>query len=175
MPPTQTNVSVSAGAIVINMHNGIPRMLLMVQNNKRYGRPENEIVWDIGPKGRIEKGERVINTIRRETKEEVGISPVIDHNFRIASRFKFEAVDSATNKKYLVRRKVIYVIAYASDDMVKDIRLSPEHLRYKLVPVRQALEQKSLKRGQKKVIREVLKYLKKNSASIQSKISTRLP
>lgn len=171
---TQEEVSVSAGAIIISFREGIPRILLLMQNNKRYGRISNSrIVWDIGPKGRIEKEERIYQTMSREIREEIGVNPILDKRFRAIARFSFEKKDSFTKQPYRIRRKVIYTMAYLPEEHENKIKLSDEHVGYRLLPIPEALRQKGLKTGQKQIIRQAASYLKKHKH--QPTTTTSLP
>ena len=77
--------------------------------------------WDF-PKGNIEKGESDLETVRREVKEETGIS-----NIRILEGFKKIIEYNYRREVSLVHKKVVY---YLAESHTMDVRISFEHRAY---------------------------------------------
>jgi 8-oxo-dGTP pyrophosphatase MutT (NUDIX family) len=98
----------SAGAVVF-FEDGGPRDYLLLQNAGR---------WDF-PKGNMEKGETVLQTVLREVREETalaelvmvpGFRHVIEYYYRRGGR--------------LIHKRVVYLLART---YVKDVTISQEH------------------------------------------------
>lgn len=102
----------SAGAVVFNKKNGKTNFLLLHYPTGH---------WDF-PKGKIEKGETIIETVNREVSEETGI-----HNLEIIPNFKKNIVYYYHRNAGMVHKKVIYLLAHT---LTTNITLSHEHQNY---------------------------------------------
>lgn len=102
-------LSKSVGAVVLNSRN---QVLLVFQRKNRY--------WEF-PKGKVESGERELDTLKREMYEETGIKRYKLHkNFRRSMNyfFRFEGKP--------IRRKVVYYLIKTADR----VNISDEHTEY---------------------------------------------
>ena len=140
---------VSAGAVVFRKEkNQIYYLLLHYQSGH----------WDF-PKGHIEEGESIKETIRREVKEETGID-----DLKILSGFKEEikyffrkSYDKETKKAPLVFKVVIF---YLAETQTKEIKISFEHIGYKWLPYKEALSQLTFKNA-KEILKKANEFIVK--------------
>lgn len=116
--------------------------------------------WDF-PKGHVEIGEKELDTLRREVKEETGL---ID--LKIAKRFRrsifYSYKPRGTEKKEkesvkIVIKKVVYYLGKTSGN---EIFLSNEHLGYKWIESTQALDKITHDQG-KQIFLKANDFLKK--------------
>jgi len=99
--------------------------------------------WDL-PKGHIEKGEKQIETVRREVEEETGLKDIeFLEGFKkwIKYFFKFKGVNILK-----------FVTFYLVKTKTKDIKISREHLDYKWLLYEEAIEKLTFKNA-----KEILK------------------
>lgn len=130
----------SAGAIIFRKEGGkIFYFLLHYQSGH----------WDF-PKGNIEKGEKLEDTVKREVKEETGIDDI-----------KFVPGFKETIKYfYRLKGKVIFktVVFYLVETKTKEVKISWEHIGYKWLPYDQALKQITFKNA-KEIIKRANDFL----------------
>ena len=107
--------------------------------------------WDF-PKGNKERGENYIETIRREIKEETGIS---DLNF--IDGFVKEISYKYLRHNQLISKKVVYFLARTNS---KDVVLSSEHTDFVWDHYESALKRLTYKKS-KEILTEGYKFLKK--------------
>jgi len=112
----------SAGAIVY-LAEGRKRLYLILHYEEGH--------WDF-PKGKMEKGESEEETIRREVREETGITDIDFKDFREGINYSFRR-DGET-----VYKEVIFRLARTKE---KEVKLSFEHTAYKWLPYKDALRQ----------------------------------
>lgn len=134
----------SAGAIVFNENNGNPNFLLL---NYPTGH------WDF-PKGKIEKGELILETVKREILEETGID-----NLEIIPNFKKKIVYYYRRNAGMIHKQVIYVLARTS---TMNITISNEHLDYVWLDLEEALNKVTFKNS-KITLEEASKFLSEPS------------
>ena len=138
----------SAGAVVFYQGPKGPEFLLL-----RYER--NKRVWWDYPKGKIEKGEKNIETMRREVKEETGLEKI-----KVIEGFK-------TWIKWFFRQegKTIFKIVdfYLVESPTKNIKLSREHTGYLWLPYEAALKRLTHKNA-KMILEKARKFLRKQRA-----------
>ena len=103
-------------------------------------------------KGHIEKGEKEVDTVIRETQEETGIN---DLKFVFGFREKIEYDYYMNNKKH---HKTVYY--YLAETKQKDIKLSFEHKDFAWLPFEQAVKKVTYD-NDREVLIKAHKYLKK--------------
>ncbi len=108
------------------------------------------------PKGTIEKGENKKQTIKREIKEETGIS-------------KFEFIDNFEEKiEYIFRQdnEILHknVTFFLVETKEKDVKLSHEHTDFKWLLFKDAFEQLSYK-NTKEILKKADEFISKNLVS----------
>jgi len=136
----------SAGAVIFRKEAGkIFYLLLHYQSGH----------WDF-PKGIIEKGEKLEETVKREVKEETGLEDI-----EFFSGFK-EAI------KYFYRlkgRTVFKIVTFfLARTKTKKIKISREHIGYKWLPYKKALGQLTFKNA-KEILKKANDFLKYASIS----------
>ena len=136
----------SAGAVIFRRENNkIYYLLLHYPSNAKAPKE----YWDL-PKGHIEKGEKIEDTVRREVKEEAGIE-----DLRFVEGFK-EWI------KYFFRFKgeTIFKIAtfYLAETKTKEVKTSFEHLGYEWLPYEKAVEQLTFKNA-KDILKKAHQFL----------------
>ena len=135
-----SKTGVSAGVILAIMSPSGPEVVLMKQDNAHYERPSGygEVI-DIGPKGGIEDGEAPIDTALREAKEETGLSGLsLDTGFKAEVEYEFDQ-PTGDGHTFHMKKKVIYYLAYITEEDVKRIRPSDEHESFEILPINQAM------------------------------------
>ncbi|MBI4407568.1 MAG: NUDIX domain-containing protein [Candidatus Kerfeldbacteria bacterium] len=102
----------SVGAIILNASN---QVLIMYSAKNRY--------WEF-PKGKVETGEKELDTLKREMFEETGIQRFRLHpQFREFLYYRFRVHD------LLIQKVVVYYLFKTG----QEVRLSDEHKDYKWV------------------------------------------
>jgi len=143
----------SAGAIIFYKgKDGIIKYLLLQHEND---------YWNF-PKGRVESGETEIATVRREIKEEAGITKIkIILDFKNWYKYFYRAPkDSPEIKK---RGKAIFkiVIFYLAQALNKKVKISREHENYGWLPYEEALKKLKYKNS-REILKKVHEFLQKN-------------
>ncbi|PDM27063.1 diadenosine tetraphosphate hydrolase [Candidatus Bathyarchaeota archaeon B24-2] len=144
----------SCGAIVFKKNDEIKYLLL--QYNPKY--------WGF-VKGLNEKGESIEDTIRRELREETGISEA-----RFVGDFEDKVSYFYRRGGKTIYKEVIYRLMQTDSDEVK---LSYEHIGYAWLPYEEALNRlryKSAKNLLKKA-HEYIKRVLKNEEAVSRQIS----
>ncbi len=118
----------SAGAIIFRRNKSIKYLLLhypsLAKSQKDY--------WDF-PKGHIEKDEKEIETVKREIIEETGLKDIkFIKGFKEWIRYFFKF------KKETIFKIVIF---YLAKTKTKEVKISPEHIGYRWLSYKKALEQ----------------------------------
>ena len=105
--------------------------------------------WEF-PKGHIEKGERDVDTVLREIKEETGLCEV-----KLIPRFT-KSIEYVYNKE----RERVYkqVTFYLAETTATEVKLSVEHLEFSWLPYEKALACVTHENA-RKVLREVNTFL----------------
>ena len=136
----------SAGAIIFRRGKGIIKYLLL--NYASIGKVE-KTYWGFS-KGAIEKGEKEIDTIIREIREETGIKDLkFIKGFKETEKYFFR------NKKENIFKTVFYLLA---ETKAKKIKLSFEHLGYEWLPYEEAIRKLSFKNA-KRIIEKANDFL----------------
>jgi len=143
-------VEKSAGAIIFRKNKEIKYLLLHYPSGSRTSKD----YWDL-PKGHIEKGEKEVDTVKREVKEETGLEDI-----KIIEGFK-ESI------KYFFRfeGKTIFktVIFYLAETGNQDVKVSFEHTGYKWLLYEEALSQLTFKNA-KEILKKSNEFLTKHAA-----------
>jgi bis(5'-nucleosidyl)-tetraphosphatase len=87
--------------------------------------------WDL-PKGKLEPGETNIQAAERELKEETGLTADIYPDFEHSLSYFFK------DKGELIHKTVTFFVGKAHSE---DVTLSPEHLYYKWLLLKDALRE----------------------------------
>lgn len=139
----------SAGAIIFRKNKEIKYLLLHYPSSAK----SKKDYWDF-PKGHIEKGEKEIETVKREVKEETGLEDI-----KIIEGFK-EWI------KYFFRfkKKTIFKIVtfYLAETKEKEIKISGEHIGYEWLPYKEALKQLTFNNA-KEILQKVHQFLTQNA------------
>lgn len=135
----------SAGAIIFREEEGkIFYLLLHYQSGH----------WDF-PKGNIEKGENLEDTVKREIKEETGVED-IDFTSNFKETIKYF---------YKLKGKTIFktVVFFLVETKSKEIKISWEHTDFKWLSYEEALEQLTFKNA-KEILQKANNFLKKHAS-----------
>ena len=136
----------SAGAVVFRKEgNKIYYLLLHYPSGARTSMD----YWDF-PKGHIERGEKEIETVKREVKEETGLEDIkFVEGFKEWIKYFFKL------KGKTVFKIVTFLLAEAETEEVK---ISPEHIGYQWLPYKEALKQLKFKNA-KEILKKANDYL----------------
>lgn len=123
------SIEKSAGAVIFRKEgNEIFYLLLHYPGASHRA---NKDYWDF-PKGHIEKGEKEVDTVKREVFEETGIEEIkIIEGFRETIKYFFKWQDKTILK---------FVTFYLAETKQKEVRISFEHIGYEWLPFKKALE-----------------------------------
>ena len=150
-------VEKSAGAVVFRKEGkNIFYLLLHYPSGSRTANPRSRVnslrgkdYWDF-PKGHIEKGEKEIETVKREVKEETGLEDIkFVEGFKEWIKYFFK-----------LKGKNIFKIVtfYLVETKNKNVKISSEHIGYKWLPYEEALEQLLFKNA-KEILKKANDYL----------------
>jgi 8-oxo-dGTP pyrophosphatase MutT (NUDIX family) len=139
----------SAGAVIFRKEKGITKYLLLHYPSNAKA-PKN--YWDL-PKGHIEKGEKEIDTAKREVKEETGLEDIkFVGNFREYIKYFFKFKEKTVFK---------IVTFYLAETKTKKIKISGEHVGFKWLPFEEALEKLTFKNA-REILKKADNFLKTN-------------
>ncbi|MBZ9578705.1 NUDIX domain-containing protein [Patescibacteria group bacterium] len=141
-------VEKSAGAVIFRKEKGIIKYLLLHYPSSSKA-PRN--YWDL-PKGHIEKGEKELETVKREVEEETGLK-----DLRFIEGFK-EWIQYFFKFKGKTVFKI--VIFYLAETKTKKVRTSFEHIGYKWLPYEEALAKLTFKNA-KEILKKANNFLDK--------------
>ncbi|HLB51077.1 MAG TPA: NUDIX domain-containing protein [Patescibacteria group bacterium] len=125
----------SVGAVIARDHEG-RREYLLLRHNGGNGH------WDL-PKGHVEDGETEEETMRREVREETGLT-AIEHDpcFRTSIFIRYLARGAERRERInsgrclLIIKKVVFYLVVVRDG---DVRISDEHQNHIWLPYKEAL------------------------------------
>jgi 8-oxo-dGTP pyrophosphatase MutT (NUDIX family) len=133
------DIEKSAGAIIFL---GVkPRQYLLLHYEEGH--------WDL-PKGNIEKGEEEKQTALREIEEETGITDI-----SFITGFKEKIHYFYKRDCRLISKEVIFYLAETNE---KEIKLSFEHIGFKWLPYKEALNQLTHKNA-KELLKKAEQFL----------------
>lgn len=163
---------VSAGVIVTSQRDGSLKILLLEQNNKRYnrrGKMGRRKVIDIGPGGKVEQGETLLETAKRELKQETNLDITVQEGFKASYNYYFDVIANEgkfKGQKVHVFKTRIYFLASASPEELKKLKLSDEHIAYEFLTIKEALNSKDIMKPQKALLQKLEKAIEQygNSA-----------
>lgn len=126
-------VEKSAGAVVFRKErNKIFYLLLHYPSSNRSARD----YWDF-PKGHIEKGEREIETAKREIQEETGLDDIkFIEGFKEGIKYFF---------RFGSKNVLKFVTFYLAETKTKEVKISFEHSGYEWFPYEEAFKRLSFK------------------------------
>ena len=139
-------VEKSAGAVIFRKEGG-EIFYLLLHCPRKDRRPEP--YWDF-PKGHIDKGEKPDETARRETSEETGLVDIeFTDGFKETIKYFFKDGDKNILK---------FVTFFLAKTKTKKIKVSFEHIGYKWLPYKEALEQLKFKNA-KEILKKANNFL----------------
>ena len=111
--------------------------------------------WDF-PKGHIEKGEKIEETIKREVREETGLDDI-----RLVEDFK-----EWIKYFFKFKEKNIFKIVtfFLAETKTKEVKVSFEHIGFKWLPYEEAIEKLTFKSA-KDILKKANDYLKNYAAA----------
>lgn len=145
-------VEKSAGAIIFkkNKNNGEIKYLLLYYP---FGARTKRDYWDL-PKGHIEKGESLEETVKREVKEETGLKEIkFIEGFKETIKYFF---------KFRGKNILKFVTFYLAKTEEKNVIISGEHIGFQWLPYKEALNQLTFKNA-KEILKKANEYLSKKS------------
>ena len=141
----------SAGAVIFRKNNKeIKYLLLHYPSSTKAPRD----YWNF-PKGRIEKGEKIEDTVKREVQEETGLKDI-----KFVEGFKEWIKYFYKLKGKNIFKIVIFLLVKTKE---KRIKISREHIGFKWLPYEKALEQITFK-NTKEILKKANEFLIKNAA-----------
>ncbi len=141
----------SAGAVIFKRKNG--KIFYLLLHYPGVSHRAKKDYWDF-PKGHIEKGEKEIETVKREVFEETGLKNIkILDGFKetIKYFFKFEG-------KTILK----FVTFYLAETKEKEVKISFEHTGYEWLPFEKAVERLSFKNA-KEILKKAHQFLKQKT------------
>ena len=139
-------VEKSAGAVIFRKENNkIYYLLLHYPSSAKAPRD----YWDF-PKGHIEKGEKEIDTVKREVFEETGLKDIeFIEGFKEWIKYFF---------KHKGKNVFKIVTFYLAETQEKDIQISGEHIGYEWLPYEETIEKLTFKNA-KEILKKANDYL----------------
>jgi bis(5'-nucleosidyl)-tetraphosphatase len=139
----------SAGAVIFRREGDKIYYLLLHYPGASH-RAEKDY-WDF-PKGHIEKGEKIEDTVKREIFEETNLKEIeILPGFKetISYYFKFQG-------KNILK----FVTFFLVETKEKEVKISSEHIGYEWLPFKEAIERLNFKNA-KEILQKANEFLKK--------------
>ncbi len=142
-------VEKSAGAVIFRKENNeIYYLLLHYPSSAKAPRD----YWDF-PKGHIEKGEKLGDTVKREIEEETGLKDIkFIEGFKRWIKYFF---------RWEGKNILKFVTFYLVETKTKEIKISEEHMDYKWLPYEQALNKLTFKNA-KETLKKADGFFKKS-------------
>ncbi len=144
----------SAGAIVFRKKGGKIYYLLLHYPGIRH----SETYWDL-PKGHIEKGERMEETVKREVREETGLGDAqIFPGFKETIKYFF---------KWKGKNILKFVTFYLVETKDEKVKISLEHIGYQWLDFERVVEKLSFKNA-KEILKKANEHLLKHGTQDKS-------
>lgn len=140
-------VEKSAGAIILR-EEGDKTLFLLLHYPATSHRAGKEY-WDL-PKGHIEKGEKIEDTVKREVKEETGLNDIkIVRGFKETIKYFF---------RWEGKNILKFVTFFLTETKTKEVKISDEHVGFIWLSYEEALEKLTFKNA-KDVLKKANDYL----------------
>ncbi len=130
----------SAGAVIFRKDGEIKYLLLLYQAGH----------WDL-PKGHVEKGETLEDTVKREVKEETGLE-----DMKIVSGFK-ETIKYFF--KWEGKNILKFVTFFLAETDASEVRISQEHIGFEWLPYNEAVKRVTFKNA-KEILKKANDFLR---------------
>ena len=141
-------VEKSAGAVIFRREKG--EIFYLLLHYPAFSHRAEESYWDF-PKGHIEKGENLEETVRREVKEETGLEGIrFIKGFKETIRYFF---------RFEGKNILKFVTFFLAETETKEIKISFEHSGYQWLAYEKALEQLKFKNA-KEILKKADKFLR---------------
>jgi len=139
----------SAGAIIFRRENKKIKYLLLHYPSSTKAAGE---YWDL-PKGHIKKGEKEIETVRREVEEETGLKDIeFLEGFKEWIKYFF---------KFKEKNILKFVTFYLAETKEEDIKISFEHLGFEWLSYEKAIKKLTFKNA-KEMLKKANDFLMKH-------------
>lgn len=136
----------SAGAIIFRKENKKIYYLLLHYPSSAKA-PKD--YWDL-PKGHVEKGEKELDTVRREVEEETGLKDIkFIEGFKEWIKYFF---------KFRGKNVLKFVTFYLGETKTKTVKVSFEHLGFEWLPYEAALKRLTFKNA-KEILQKANDFL----------------
>ena len=145
----------SAGGVVYKLENGRPTYLLLKNINRRRHPPS---VWWEFPKGLVEKGEDVLDTLRREVEEETGLKELELEGHLGSIKYYFKKTNGT-----LVSKGVTYHLVKALGGQVE---ISHEHEDFVWLSYEDAISRLKFK-NHKKVLKRAKRIVQSMAIDVE--------
>jgi len=141
-------VEKSAGAVIFKRETNKIFYLLLHYPGVSH-RAEKDY-WDF-PKGHIEKGEKIEETVKREVFEETGLKDIkILPGFKETIKYFFKSGG---------KRILKFVTFFVAETKEKNVQISFEHIGYEWLPFEEAMERLTFKNA-KEILKKANDFLK---------------
>ena len=138
----------SAGAVIFRKEKSEIKYLLLNYPSRKNSK---RAYWDL-PKGHIEKGEKELDTVKREVMEETGLSDIgpID-GFKEWIKYFFVSEG----------KKIFKIVTfYLAETQNAEVKISSEHIGYEWLSYEKAVKKLTFKNA-KEIVRKANEYLEK--------------
>lgn len=144
----------SAGAIIFRMEDGVPHYLLLHYHSGH---------WEF-TKGHIEEGESEKETVKREVKEETGLSDIkIIPGFKQYLKYFFRKSYGLKGKEKETAPWVFKLVVFLlAETKTKDIKISEEHTEFVWLPFEEAFK-KTTHKNSKALLKKADDFLTKGN------------
>jgi bis(5'-nucleosidyl)-tetraphosphatase len=144
----------SAGAVIFYKNKDSTLFLLL--HYAGISHRASKDYWDL-PKGHLEKGETLEDTVRREVKEETGLEDI-----KIASGFK-ETIKYFF--KWEGKNIMKFVTFFLAEAKTQEVKISGEHIGFEWLPFEEAIERLGFKNA-KDIVKKANNFLLKKESAI---------
>lgn len=146
-------VEKSAGAIVFKRDKKTGKILYLLLHYPSASHRAEKNFWDF-PKGHVEKGEKEIDTVKREIFEETGLKNIkIYENFKETIKYYFRFQGKTILK---------FVTFYLAEAFEEKVKISPEHIGFLWLDFEKAKEKLTFENS-KKILEKANEFLEKLS------------